>query len=94
VLHEDPADLVAVPAEAFHQAVDAVAGQPEDGVHAPLDQPLGQALADDLLHVRALFPLCPAPRPALLLATPGHHRVCGTVRSGSPGRDMIGAALG
>jgi hypothetical protein len=44
VVHEDEADLVLMPPEAFHDPVDAVPRQPEYGVNAPLSQPLDQGI--------------------------------------------------
>ena len=41
-----------MPAQALHDAVDAVAGQPEHGVDAPLGQPPDQNLGSNLSHDR------------------------------------------
>ena len=43
---------VLMAAEALHDPVDAVARDPEDGVHAPVCEPLDQSLGCDLCHLR------------------------------------------
>lgn len=50
VLHEDEADPVLVAAQPLHDPVDAIAGDPEDGVDPPVDEPLNEQLGRDLLH--------------------------------------------
>ena len=62
VPHLDEADLVLVRAQRLEDAVDAVAGEAEDRVHAPVDQPLDQQIGDGLRH-RSLL-CCPAARRA------------------------------
>jgi hypothetical protein len=52
VVDQHELDPVLVPAEAFHDAVDAVAREPEDGVHTPVGEPLDQSLGCDLCHLR------------------------------------------
>jgi hypothetical protein len=41
--------VVLVAAQALHDPVDAVPGQPEHGVHAPVGQPLDEQLGRDLV---------------------------------------------
>ena len=48
VVHQHEPDPVLVPAQRLHDPVDAVAGQAEDGVDPPVDQPLDQRLGRDL----------------------------------------------
>jgi hypothetical protein len=50
VVDEHEPDLVLVAAQALHDPVDAVPGQPEHGVHAPVGQPLDEQLGRDLVH--------------------------------------------
>src|SRR4029453_13534708 len=64
-------------AEAFHDPVDAVPGQAEHGVHAPVGQPLDQQLRCDLLPRPSISPdrvaviVCPGRGPRIsLLVTP------------------------
>ena len=49
VVDQDERDLVPVTAEPFHDPVDAVAGEPEDGVDPPMDQSFDQQFRSDLL---------------------------------------------
>jgi len=44
VVDEHEADLVLIPPQGLHDPVDAVPGQPEDGVNAPVSQPLDQSI--------------------------------------------------
>jgi hypothetical protein len=50
VVDEHEAHPVLVAAQALHDPVDAVPGQPEDGVHAPVGQPLDEQPGRDLVH--------------------------------------------
>jgi hypothetical protein len=50
MVDEDELHLVGVPAQALHDAVDAVAGQPEHGVDAPLGQSIDQYFGSNLSH--------------------------------------------
>jgi hypothetical protein len=50
VVHEDEVDLVLVPPQPFHDPVDAVAGQAEDRVDAPVHEPLDERLGCYLSH--------------------------------------------
>ena len=52
VMDQHELDPVLMTAEAFHDAVDAVARKAEDGVHAPVSEPLDQSLGCDLCHLR------------------------------------------
>src|SRR5207248_7134311 len=51
VAHVDVADPVVPSAERFHEAVDAVARKAEDGVHAPLAEPLDEQVRSGLGHL-------------------------------------------
>ncbi len=51
VMDEDEADPVLVASEPFHDAVDAVAGQAEDGVDTPVRQSLDEHLRRNCGHV-------------------------------------------
>ncbi len=44
VVDQHKVDLVGLAPQALHDPVDAVPGQPEDGVHPPRDEPLDQGL--------------------------------------------------
>ena len=62
VMDQEEADLVLVPAQRFHDPVDPVPGQAEDGVDAPVGQPLDQCFRCDPCHhcLRFLVPChCP-----------------------------------
>jgi len=50
VVHEDESDLVPVPTQTFHQPIDAVSGQSEDGVDSPERQAVDECLRGDLRH--------------------------------------------
>ena len=50
VVHEHKRDLVLMAAQRFEEPVDAVAGQPVDGVDAPVDEPRDKRFRSDLLH--------------------------------------------
>ena len=50
VVHEEEPHPVGVPAQAFHDPVDAITRQAEDRVDPPLSQPLDQQLGCDLRH--------------------------------------------
>ncbi|HSK35353.1 MAG TPA: hypothetical protein VLA80_01305, partial [Actinomycetota bacterium] len=61
-MDEHEADPVLVAAQPLHDPVDAVAGQAEHRIDAPLNQPFGQALADDLRHGSLLQTASPGGR--------------------------------
>ncbi len=56
VVDQHEPDLVPVPSQPLHDPVDAVARQPEHGVHAPLGQPADQYVGDNLAHSPAATP--------------------------------------
>ena len=51
VAHVDVADPVVARAERLHEAVDPVARKAEDGVHAPLAEPLDEQVRSGLGHL-------------------------------------------
>ena len=50
VVDQEEADPILVAPEPLHDPVDAVAGEPEHGVHPPVDQPLHHQFGCDLRH--------------------------------------------
>src|SRR5439155_25821881 len=84
MVHQDEPDPVVVAAEALHDAVDAIAGEPEHGVNAPVDQPFHHQLRRDLAHTdHALFVErrrhASAPAPATPAATATRRAVDGRI---------------
>jgi hypothetical protein len=50
VMDEDEVDLVLIAPQAFCDPIDSVARYPEDGVDAPVDQPLDKQFCGNLGH--------------------------------------------
>ena len=51
MVHQHELHPVLMSAQALHQAVDAVAGEAEDGVNAPVGETLDECFGCDLAHV-------------------------------------------